>query len=256
MKFILFIIFLIPLVSSAEEYIVTGEYQGKNVYVQNPLSDDNINFCTEYVYLNDEMVVRFPKTSAFEIKLEEMEIGTPLVIRFVYKAGCRPKIINPQVIRSKSKFHFLSTNANENEINWMTTGEYKNGIFYLEKYAGNEWMEDKTVYGKGDVDNNQYTTSPNYFAGDNKLRIKYVTENGNIFYSRVFEHYSAQDPISFHPIRVTDKIYLSRKTAFQVHDPAGNLITKGNSETIDCSSLKSGLYYLSIENRQEKFFKK
>ncbi len=256
LKFILLIFLLFPALTFAEEFVVTGEYQGKNIYIQNPLSSDNINFCTEYVYLNEEVVVNFPKTSAFEIKLDHLNIGDPLVIKVVHKAGCTPKIINPQVIRSKSKFRFLSTNADENEINWMTTGEYQNGIFYVEKYVGNQWVEDRTVYGKGNMNANQYVTSPSYYAGENKLRIKYTTENGNVFYSRVFQHYSEQDPISFHPIRVSDKIYLSRKTAYQVMDPSGNLIAKGNSEVIDCTKLKTGLYYLNIENRQEKFFKK
>ena len=256
LKLIFILIQMIPVIALAEDFIVTGEYQGKNVYIQNPLSNDNINFCTEYVYLNDQVVISFPKTSAFEIKLEHLHLGDPLVIRVIHKKDCKPKIINPQVIRSKSKFHFLSINANENEINWMTTGEYSNGIFYVEKYSGNEWLEDKTVYGRGNIDNNQYSISPNYFAGENKIRIKYTTEHGNIFYSKVFEHYSAQDPISFYPVSVSDKIFLSRKTAYQVLDPAGNLVAKGNSEVIDCSKLKTGLYYLSIENRQEKFFKK
>lgn len=256
MRFVLLLLILIPFRSFAEEYIVTGEYQGKNVYVQNPLSDDQINFCTEYVYLNDKMVVKFPKTSAYEIKLEELQIGDPLVIRIVHKSGCVPKIINPQVIRSKSKFQFLSTNANENEIAWMTNGEYQGGLFYVEKYVNNAWITDKSVYGKGNFETNQYSTSPNYYAGENKMRIKYETENGHIFYSKVFEHYSTKDPISFHPTRVSDKLYLSRKTDYQVMDPSGKLVAKGNSDVINCANLKSGLYYLSIENRQEKFFKK
>ena len=256
MRFILLFILFIPLQIFAEEYIVTGEYQGKNVYVQNPLSDDQINFCTEYVYLNDEIVVKYPKTSAFEIKMEDLHIGDPLVIKIVHKSGCTPKIINPQVIRSKSKFQFLSTNANENEITWMTIGEYQGGIFHIEKYVNNEWITSSTVYGKGNFETNQYSTSPNYYAGENKLRIKYETENGNIFYSKVFDHYSTIEPISFYPIRVTDKLFLSRRTEYQVMDPSGRLVAKGNSDVINCSNLKSGLYYLAIENRQEKFFKK
>jgi len=256
LKFIVAFLLLVPFNIFAEEYIVTGEYQGKNIYVQNPLSEDKVNFCTEYVYLNDELVVRFPKTSAYEIDLEELSVGDPLVIRIVHKLGCTPKIINPQVIRTKSKFQFLSINADDNEISWMTSGEYEGGIFYVEKYVQSEWIVDKSVYGKGNFGTNQYSVSPEYFAGDNKLRIKYTTENGHTFYSNIFDHYSTMDPISFHPTMVSDKIYLSRRTDFQVLDPSGKLMTKGNSDVINCTSLNEGLYYLIIENRQEKFFKK
>ncbi len=250
------LLILAPLFSFANEFFATGEYQGKNIYVQNPLSDDKINFCTQFVYVNDELKISNPKTSAFEIKLDFLQVGDPVVIRVVHRSGCVPKIINPQVIRSKSKFQFLAVNANESEITWMTRGEYKDGLFYIEVFAHNSWVEEKTVYGKGNFETNQYSIAPRYHTGDNKLRIKYITENGNIFYSNVFEHFSNVEPVSFHPVRVVDKIFLSRKTYYEILDPGGRLMAKGDSDVINCTNLKAGLYYLNIDNRTEKFFKK
>jgi len=241
---------------TAEEYTVTGAYQGRNLYVQNPLSSDRINFCTQNVYVNDELIISNPKTSAYEIDLEQYEVGDPLVIRIQHRSGCTPKIINPQVIRVKSRFRFLSVNADENEISWMTTGEYQEGVFSLELYEHHDWKVEETVYGKGNFEVNQYSVAPYYHAGENKLRIKYETENGKVFYSRVFDFFSNKEPVSFYPVRVTDKLFLSRKADYEVVDQAGNTVAQGNAREINCSNLQSGLYYLNIDNRTEKFFKK
>ena len=110
LKYSIFLIafFIFSQVHSQDtEYTVTGEYQGKNIYVQNPLSKDKLNFCTTEVYLNERLDKTSPKTSAYEIDLSHLEIGSPVFIKIVHKEGCKPKIINPQVIRSKSKFQFL-----------------------------------------------------------------------------------------------------------------------------------------------------
>lgn len=245
-----------PFYSLADDFFATGEYQGKNIYVQNPLSEDKLNFCTQYVYVNDELVLRNPKTSAYEIKLSHFNIGDPVVIRIVHRGNCLPKIINPQVIRSKSKFQFLSLHANENEISWTSKGEYQGGVFHLEIFSHNAWSSTTTIYGKGNIEANQYSVAPEYHAGENKLRLKYVTESGNIFYSRVVEYFNEAEPVSFYPIRVADKIYLSRIANYEVLDPGGKLLAKGKSDIINCSGFKTGLYYLNIDNRTEKFFKK
>ena len=251
-----FLLLSLTLNLSAQEFTVTGEYQGKNIYMQNPLSGDMINFCTQQVYLNDQLVVQNPKTSAFEIELGTLDIGEPVVIRVLYADGCTPKVINPQVIRLKSKFRFLSVNANSNEISWTTSGEYEVGEYTLERYANRDWVIDNSVFGKGNFDTNQYTSKPNYHTGENKLRIKYSSTNGKIFYSRVFNYYSDQEPISFYPTRVADKIVLSRATAYEVVDVDGNPVVRGTSNQINCKGLKTGLYYLNIDNRTEKFYKK
>jgi len=247
---------IINLEGNSQEFTVTGEYQGKNIYMQNPLSADMINFCTQQVYLNDQLTIEHPKTSAFEINLGDLQVGDPVVIRVLYADGCIPKVINPQVIRLKSKFRFLSVNANRNEISWTTSSEYDVGEYTIERYSNKEWFIDNTIVGKGKFDTNQYSAIPNYHAGENKLRIKYKTVNDKIFYSRVFNFFSDKEPVSFYPTRVADRIMLSRATSFEVMDADGNRIVRGTSNQINCKGLKSGLYYLNIDNRTEKFYKK
>jgi len=238
------------------EYTITGEYQGKNIYVQNPLSKDKINFCTSEVLLNERLVNSTPKTSAFEIDLTHLNIGDPVFIKIVHKEGCTPKIINPQVVRSKSKFQYLSDNADAISINWTTIGELPHGNFYIEHYRNKSWVNTQSVAGKGSFDSNQYNVKPSHHSFDNKYRLKYVQSDEKIFYSRIFTYFNDVEPISFFPAMVVDKITLSRASDYAVVDSFGNRITNGTGKEINLNNLKTGLYFLYIDNREEKFVKK
>ncbi len=242
-------------VYAQEEFTVTGEYQGKNIYVQNPLSPDQINFCTKEVYLNQQLILQSPKTSAFVIDLSGLNIGDPVFIKIVYSRGCSPKIINPQVIRSKSKFRFINESADAISLNWTTGGELPHGMFYVEHYVQKKWVTMKKVPGKGAFDYNQYALQPDHHTGENKYRIRYQQNDGKIFFSKVFEYFYDVEPVSFYPTLVKDKITLSRETAYEIRDGQGKKILKGISKEIHLSTLKPGLYYLYIDNRKEKFVK-
>jgi hypothetical protein len=224
--------------------------------VQNPLSGDKINFCTTEVYLNESLINTAPKTSAFVIDLSHLQVGDPVFIKIVHKEECVPKIINPQVIRSKSKFKFLNVVADALSIHWSTAGELPYGKYFVEHYRNDEWINIKTLNGKGSFDANQYSIKPEHHSGDNKYRIKYVQNDDKIFFSRVFDYFNDVEPISFSPTLVIDKITLSRESAYSVVDSYGNKIAQGRGQVIDLDNLKEGLYFLHVDNREEKFVKK
>jgi len=242
--------------SQSIDYTMTGEYQGKNIYVQNPLSKDKINFCTSQVFLNERLINTSPKTSAFEIDLSKLEIGGPVFIKIVHKEDCTPKVINPQVIRSKSKFQFLNVHADALSVHWSTIGELPYGKFFLEHYRNRDWINIETISGKGSFDANQYDIAPKHHTGDNKYRVKYIQSDGKIFFSQIFDYFHDVEPISFFPTFVVDKITLSRATDYSVVDSFGNKITSGKGKDIELNNLKAGLYFLYMDNREEKFVKK
>lgn len=235
---------------------MTGEYQGKNIYVQNPLSKDKINFCTSEVYLNEQLINASPKTSAFEIDLSHLKISGPVFIKIVHKNGCSPKIINPQVIRSKGRFKFINVTADALSIHWLTVGELPYGKFFLEHYRNKRWENTDVVSGKGSFETNQYNLNPEHHTGDNKYRFKYIQNDGKIYFSDVFSYFNDVEPISFYPTLVDDKIVLSRESEYAVVDSYGNQMTKGKGIEIELYNLKSGLYFLHVDNREEKFVKK
>lgn len=62
---------------------------------------------------------------------------------------------------------------------------------------------------------------------------------------------------TFYPLRVDDKITVSRKTEFEIYTQRGRLEKKGIAEgDIDVSPLKPGLYYISLDGNVSSFHKK
>ncbi len=74
--------------------VIEGNYQGKNLYVQNPASEDNKGFCTKQVLVNGKQYA-FIRESAFIIQLDTMnfKLGEPIKIEIEYANDCKPKVI-------------------------------------------------------------------------------------------------------------------------------------------------------------------
>ena len=235
---------------------LAGVYQGKNLYVQNPFTSNMRDFCTNEVFVNNIKVMSNVKSSAYEIDLSHLKLNDPVTIKITHKDDCKPKILNPQVVRVKSKFQFTSFTVDETNINWNTKGEEPNSKFYLELFNNNNWITSQQVKGKGSSLSNNYSVGSKHHSGLNKYRVKVIIPGGQVFYSKVAEYTSTLQAVEFYPKRVTKNITLSRETNYEVLDVYGNVVKKGIGSTIDCSSFKTGVYYLNIDNRTEKFFKK
>jgi peroxiredoxin len=72
-----------------------------------------------------------------------------------------------------------------------------------------------------------------------------------------FQKIGAESPEpTFYPSRVDDGITLSRDALYEVYTLTGKRLAQGKGMKIDCTALRSGSYYLSIEGRIFTFFKK
>ncbi|MFA0963605.1 T9SS C-terminal target domain-containing protein [Roseivirga sp. BDSF3-8] len=231
-----------------------GVYQGKNIYIQNPLSEDNRTFCTRGVIVNGRLLIEQPNTSAFEIDLSFLQIGEEVNIKIEHKNSCEPKIINPQVVRSPGRFAFSDIHLGKHNITWQTKGERPGGKFFVEQWVNNEWVIRHTIDGKGEAA--VYALRIDCFSGNNRFRIKHLQNDGIIFYSEEQAFESNEDPVTFYPLRVAEKIVLSKPTDYKVTSVNGTPLAKGKGKEIPLQHLRTGVYYLYIENRQEKFFKK
>lgn len=259
LRSILFFVFLmLPLLLMAQEQdelLLTGVYNGKNLYVQNPLSNNMKDYCTQEVWVNDRQVFSNPRSSAFTVNLSHLPELSPVNIRIVYKNGCAPKVINPQVIYSRNDFRFLTIHVDSNRIEWVSGGEQGKGKYFIEKWENDRWKPLKSQDAAGE-ENSRYQADLVHSSGLNKYRIKFLQGDGQVFYSSVQNFESAIEAVTFAPTRVSDKIFLSRETDYIVSDAKGNQLLKGSGKEISLGHLSSGLYYLSIDNRTEKFYKK
>lgn len=231
---------------------LAGVYQGKNVYVQNPFTSNMKDYCTQDVYVNNQRLMSSIQSSAFEIDLSFLDVNDPVTIRITHKTDCNPKILNPQVVKVKTAFTFNSVNISDKSLSWAAMNEKLKGRFFVERFEFSRWRIIGEVYSN----RSEYLLPIHHNSGLNKYRIKYLEDNGNIIYSDVLDYNSQLPELTFYPKRVTDNLYLSRETDFEILDYVGNIIRSGDKKEVDLSGLSSGVYYLNADNHTFKFFKK
>ncbi|MCS6822884.1 MAG: T9SS type A sorting domain-containing protein [Cytophagaceae bacterium] len=252
-----YLLFFVAIAADAGIVVLSGTYQGKNIYVQNPsLGADN--FCVTEVLVNDIKVNQNIKSSAFEIDLSHLKMNDPVTIKLIHKDECKPKILNPQVIKSSSSFTFNSFQVTEEHMTWSTKGEKKDGKMIVEHFLYNSWQPIKELPAKGGVLINNYDIDVRnvHHSSINKYRIKYVEPDGQVIYSNIVEYTSKVEKVTFYPTRVSDKITLSREADYEVLDAYGTSVKKGRGKEIDISNQPSGVYYLNVDNQTNKIYKK
>jgi len=92
--------------AQAGEIVLTGTYQGKNVFVKNEsekTDSTNAVYCTKEVFLNGVSIMKDIATADFEIDLSSLKSGAKVTIKIIHTDGCVPAILNPQVIREGKK---------------------------------------------------------------------------------------------------------------------------------------------------------
>ncbi|EMR02952.1 T9SS type A sorting domain-containing protein [Cesiribacter andamanensis] len=237
-----------------QELVLTGVYNGRNLYVQNPLSGNLKDYCTREVWVNGELIFQNPRSSAYTINLSHLSTKAPVEIKIRYSEGCMPKVINPQVVRELASFKYLAVHADSAHVSWTTNNQQKGGKFFLEHWINEQWTPIATL--SAEEGQARYQARVNHYSGLNRYRIKFLQDDGEMYYSNVIDHSAQIAPVTFSPTRVSDKIFLSRDTDYEITDTGGKPLLKGSGNEIFVGNLASGVYYLKINNRTEKFFKK
>ncbi|MEM1406069.1 MAG: hypothetical protein AAGG59_04800 [Bacteroidota bacterium] len=239
------------------ELVLSGAYQGKDVFVQNPFNRVTSSFCTQKLFVNDRLVLEDPKVSAFKIDLSYLAIDDLVVIRIEHREGCRPTIINQYVLKTVADFKFLSAEVDNNSVRWTTFGEKQPGVFTVQRETQKPgWEELGSVQGKQNLSDNFYAMSAGHVKGENKYRVRYSSNDGFEAYSLDLYYTKVDTLITFKPVIATSQLTLSDSTAFKVLDFQGKLIKQGSGREVLLINLKPGEYFLEIQNRREKFIKK
>ncbi|MBN4062168.1 MAG: hypothetical protein COA57_07345 [Flavobacteriales bacterium] len=245
--------------------ILEGNYQGKNIYVQNPFSGTGVGFCTYEVKVNGDVTTDEINSSAFEIDLGnfQLNIGDPVVVTIKHKDDCKPKVLNPEVLKPKSTFEIIDMDIDQESIfSWKTKNETGKLPFVIEQFRWNKWIKVGEVEGKGTPDVNEYSFKITPHSGENLFRVKQVDYTNKPRYSKS-KRYNAMaiSEVTFVPIKVKDFLHFeaesnSTETMFEIYDSYGNIVKKGFASNIDCKNLKKGIYYLNYDNKTDKFVKK
>lgn len=242
---------------------VEGTYQGKNLYVQNPMDDDGFGYCATKVTVNGDIMPGGTSMGAFEIdfSLFNIEIGDPVFIVIEHHDGCKPKILNPEVLLPRSTYNVESISiTKEGQLKWTTSGEQGKLPFVIEHYRWNKWVSIGEVEGKGSGGNNNYEFSVSPHSGENTVRIVQIDHSGTKRPSKEVRFVSDAPKVTKTPTKVKNEIKFvangkPAETRYEIYDAYGNIVKKGVGSSVNCSNLLRGVYYINFDNVNEKFIK-
>lgn len=262
--FLLFVLFIGVNFASYADSSLEGHYQGKNLFVQNPDDEDDFGFCITSVTVNGNPVSDGIESSAFEIDFTEfnVKIGDPVFIVLIHGSGCKPKVLNPEVLKPKSTFEIVSILCkSDGRMSWITKNESGKLAFVIEQFRWNRWVVLGEVNGDGSVKENHYNFVVTPHSGENKVRVTQTdyTNNKRPSQSVSFINTSIIEP-QFSPKRVKKIIKFTAsgkpiETKYEIFDALGNIVKKGFSSEADCTNLKKAAYYINYDNKSEKFIK-
>ncbi|MFH2094106.1 MAG: hypothetical protein ABIJ16_00290 [Bacteroidota bacterium] len=236
-----------------------GIFQGKNLYVMNPFSSSGVGFCVYEVRVNGELTTDEINSSAFEIDLSifQFKLGDKLEVIIKHKENCKPKVLNPEVLKPKSTFNTVSIEVSKDGmLKWSTTGEAGELPFDVQQYRWNKWVTAGTVQGKGIPGTNTYQLKVNPHSGNNKFRVRQVDYSKTPRYSTEADFRSMSPPVSFEPKKVDNVINFTMETQYEIYDYYGNIVLKGIGDKIDVSRLAKGDYFINYDNTMDTFKKK
>lgn len=254
-----FALICISMLSRGEVITMEGIFQGKNLYVMNPFSSSGVGFCVYEVRINGEMSTDEINSSAFEIDLSvfQFKLGDKVEILIKHKENCKPKVLNPEVLKPKSTFNTVAIEVTKDGmLKWSTTGEAGELPFEVQQYRWNKWITAGSVEGKGTQGTNSYQLKVNPHSGNNKFRVRQVDYSKNPRYSTEANFRSMTPPVTFEPKKADGEIVFSNETQYEIYDYYGNIVLKGISNKVDVSKLAKGDYFINFDNTMDTFKKK
>ncbi|MBN1251617.1 MAG: hypothetical protein JXR51_14635 [Bacteroidales bacterium] len=258
---IIFLFFLIAINSFAQkEQLIEGVYQGENLFVMNPFASTGVGFCVYEVTVNNEITTDEINSSAFEIDLSlfQLKIGDHVSIIIKHKDNCTPKVLNLDVLKSKSTYKVVEIDVDRknNKLRWTTTNENGSLEFTIEQFKWKKWVKIASVEGKGSSGLNKYSADIEPHSGLNKFRVKQIDFSKKPRYSPEATYRSLDPEVTFSPDKPKNEIIFSAKTDYEIYNYYGKLITKGSGDKVDVSKLKKGEYFINYDNAMGTFTKK
>ncbi len=244
--------------------ILEGNYQGKNLYIQNPFGSGGVGFCVTEVLVNGNITTDEINSSAFEIdfKPHKLAIGEKVEIKIKHKEDCKPKVLNPEVLKPKSTFEIISmTIDKDGNLKWSTKLETGKLAFAVEQFRWNKWVKVGEVDGIGTPITNNYSFKITPHSGKNQIRVRHTDYSGQPRLSKPVDFMSNAANITFAPIKVSKEINFIAsdkpvETMYEIYDQYGNVVKRGFGSTVDAANLSKGGYFINYDNKMGEFVKK
>ncbi len=256
---ILLIALFTGLLVHAGTIVLDGNYQGKNIFIQNPFSEAGVGFCVYQVTVNEKVSTDEINSSAFEIDLStfNLKVGDKVTIKIMHKDGCTPKILNPEVLKPKSTFDVVKQSVSaDGTYTWTTSNETGELPYIVQEKRWNKWIRVGEVPGIGSPGEHTYSFKVVPHSGENTYRVKQNDLNRR---ARLSEAVTYTDPAVSAVTWTYEKgknssVHLSSQSLYEIYDQFGNIVKRGYATDIDVSDLKKGLYYLNYDNKTGETF--
>ena len=244
----------------AGNIVLEGNYQGKNLYVQNPFAGSGVGFCTIKIEVNGQVTNDEINSSAFEIDFTNLglKVGDKVSVKIEHKDDCKPKVLNPEVLKPKSTFECPKMTADpDGTIKWQTTGEQGKLPFVIEQFRWNKWVKVGEVDGKGTAGTNDYVFKITPHNGENQVRVKQVDYTSQPRYSKPLKFTSNVPPVDCPNLRPNKTLdFTGGETMYEIYDKFGNIVKKGFGSSVDVTNLAPDVYYLNYDNKTTEFIRK
>ena len=254
-------------IAQAGVIVLEGNYQGKNLFIQNPFSGSGVGFCVMEVLVNDQVTTDEINSSAFEIDFKnlQLKLGDKVEVKIKHKDDCKPKVLNAEVLKPKSTFEVISMKVEKDgTLKWSAKGETGKLPYIIEQFVYTTWKKVGEVEGVGTGDVNEYSFKVAPHSGKNQFRIKQVDYTGQPRLSKPVEYMSTTPVLDFLPKKVNTVIDFvqqantkaTEETMFEIYDQYGNIVKKGFGKSVDVSNLQKGAYYIIFDGQSSQFVKK
>lgn len=243
----------------ADDIVLKGIYQGKNIYVMNPFAADGNGFCITGITVNGMATSDDINSSAFEIDLavHNLQKGDEVSIVIKHKSGCEPKVINPEVLNPQSTFTLTSIKIDKNDKLAFTTSNENGPLpFIVEQFRWNKWIKVATVDGVGKPGAHTYTVDVNLHSGYNRFRVKQIDYTRKPRYSKELKHRTMLAEVTYSYVKPFTEIKFSAETMYEIYNDKGAIVDKGVGIKADVSKLPMGDYFLNYDTKTEVFKKK
>jgi hypothetical protein len=270
-RFVVYLIVLTAITSQlgaqGNVIILEGNYQGKSLYVQNPFGPGGVGFCVTEIKVNGNITTDETNSSAFEIDLKQqkLNLGEKIEVKIFHKEGCKPKVLNPEVLKPRSSFEIVNMSIEKDgTVKWSTKSETGKLTFVIEQRRWNKWVKVGEVEGVGTPSVNEYSFKIAPHSGRNEIRVRQTDYSGQPRVSKPVDFQSDLPEAEFGPQKTSKEITFFMKgkqdkaveTMYEIYDQYGNIAKKGFGSKVDVSNLPKGLYFINFDNKTGEFTKK
>jgi hypothetical protein len=248
----------LSLLAQAEVVVISGVYQGKDVYVKNPTTSSGVGYCIFEVLVNNQITSDEVNSSAFAIDLGAwgLKLGDAVEVVLRCKEKCDVKIINPEVIYPNSTFEITGMQVNTTGIlSWTTKSESAMLPFIIEQFKWNRWIKVGESMGQGKSDSNEYSFQASLHSGSNTFRVYQIDHKGQ----RTSQEVKVDNPasaVTINKTTISNSLDFSAETDYEIYSEYGSLVKAGRGQKVDTTKFFKGKYYVSFDNKGGQIIEK